>query len=110
MSSVSKAPVSIGRDFTSWPAIFAGTSQTVAAGGSSQQSGAIGEDTTILQVFSTVDCFLAFGANPTALDNGTSMFLPAGVMAYYGVQPGTKVACIKQEDSDDGLLYMTEGA
>jgi hypothetical protein len=86
-------------------AIVAGTSSTVAFTASSVQSSAFGAETTIIRVISTEDCFLKFGANPTAAT--TDMFLPSGAIGYFGVTAGEKVAAIRSSAS--GTLYITEG-
>lgn len=87
-------------------AIFPGTSQTRTFTGTSAQSSAITAGVTIVRLFATQDCFVAFGANPTAA--ATSMFLAAGIVEYVGVTGGDKIAAI--QSSAAGTLYITEGA
>lgn len=86
-------------------AILPGTSQKITTSGSSQQSSAFQANSSILRLCATADCFIAFGANPTA-DN-TAMFMPAGLCDYYGIVPGQKLAVIQSTAA--GILYMTEG-
>lgn len=88
-----------------FPAIYKGTCQTISFTGSSQASNATGAFVTIVRVFATKDCFLNFGSAPTAAS--TDMFLPAGIIEYFGMIPGEKIAAIRS--SDNGTLYITEG-
>lgn len=87
-------------------AIYAGTSQKVSFDGH-VESAALGSRTSIVQVSSTQDCHLAFGATPVAVADGTNMFLPKGTVQRIGVAPSTKISAIK--DSSAGILYITEG-
>ena len=80
-----------------------GTS-VVAISGSSAASSAFASQTTIVRVVSTTDCFIRFDANPTA--TSSHMYLPAGVVEYFRVTPGHKVAGIQR--SAAGNLYVTE--
>lgn len=88
-------------------AIYPGASQKVAFDGS-VASTALSGMTSIVEVSSTQDCHLAFGAAPVAAADGTCMFLPKGVVRRVGVQPNSKIAAIK--DSAGGNLFITEGA
>lgn len=90
-----------------FPAIFVGTSQKVAIGASSVQSTAVGAGTSVVEVCSDQDCFIAIGQNPTAVAN-TSCFLPAKTKRLYGCNGGDKVAVIQSVSA--GNLYITEGA
>ena len=87
------------------PGVSPGVSQVVAIGGSSAQSSAVGANTTAVLVCSTVACFVAVGANPTAVAN-TSMYLPANTPLFVGLAGGQKVAVIQA--SGAGSLYITE--
>ncbi len=87
-------------------AIVPGDSHTRSVGASSAQSAQVGTKTSIVRLFCTVDCFIKIGANPTAA--ATDMFLPGGIIEYYGCNPGDKVAAI--QSSTGGTLYITEGA
>ncbi len=91
----------------SFEAIYAGVSQKVVTVVGSTQGSAFTAKTSVIRVFATKDCHLAFGADPTAVADGTNMFLPAGMIDYIGVTPGQKVAAIR--DAADGVLYITEG-
>ena len=59
-----------------------------------------------MRLFCTQDAYVAFGANPTA-NTTSSMFLPGGIIEYYGVTPSTKIAVIQSTAA--GTLYITEG-
>ena len=87
------------------PVIKIGSTTTVAIGGVSAQGPAIGAN--IVRLVSTADCFIAFGANPTA-NNTTCLFLPAGVPEYFQYNSGDKVAVIQSTAA--GNLYITAAA
>lgn len=86
------------------PALTPGDSQRVAVGVSSAQSAALSSETIIVRVVADVDCYLAFGANPTATN--TDLFLAAGDTEYFGVTPGTKIAVLRS--AGDGYLNIVE--
>ena len=90
-------------------AITPGVSQKVSYTGTAAQSAAFGANTYIAQFYATTDCWILFGANPTATASaGTSEFLPGGMVMYYGVTPGQKVSAIR--DTTSGDLHIIEGA
>lgn len=105
MDRASGKPISNGGD--NFESIYPGVSQKLAFNASAQ-SAALGAKTSMVQLTSTQDCHLAFGANPTAVADGTGMFLPKGLIVRVGVGPATKIAAIK--DSSAGNLFITEGA
>jgi hypothetical protein len=86
------------------PAILPGASQKVALGAASVQSTAI--TGSLIRVVAQSDCHLAFGANPTAVADGTCVFLPAGIPEYFVLISGNKVAVI-QDSSATGNLFIT---
>lgn len=86
-------------------AIRAGTGQVVVVTSNVFNSVAFSPKTTIVRLFSTVDCFLAFGNNPAM--NGSSFFMPGGIIDYIGVDGGMKIQTLRS--STDGVLYLTEG-
>jgi len=89
--------------------ISPGTSQVVLVGASSVQASAFSDGVSVVRVFSTADCWLAFGTNPTAeAESAGSMFLPAGMIEYFERKEGEKVAVI--QSSSSGKLYVTEGS
>ena len=100
-----KAPDTSFLQLPSFDAIYPGTSQKITTSGSSQQSSAFSSNTTIVRLFSTQDCYVAFGTNPTA--TSSSMFLPAGIVEYFGVTESSKLAVLQVTSS--GILYITEG-
>lgn len=96
----------LARDNNNTPvqALRPNTSLTaVTLSGTSAQSGAVSAATTVVRLASTVDCFVAIGANPTAVLN--TCFLPAGSPEYFRCEPGDKVAGIS---SGSGSLYITQ--
>lgn len=87
-------------------AFVPGVTQNVTVGAASLQSAAFGDLTRLVRLAATTDCFVVFGADPTATTS--SMFLPSGAVEYLAVEPGTKVAVIRQ--TADGALNVTEMA
>lgn len=81
-----------------------GASQTRAFTGTSAQSAVMGDNTYVVRLTASADCFVAIGANPTATTSST--FLPAGVVEYVEIFPGQRVAAIQA--SSAGTLYITE--
>jgi hypothetical protein len=60
-----------------------------------------------IRLVSTSDCWVSFGANPTAAIAGVaSILLPSGVPEYFWVYPGEKVAVI--QNSAAGSLNVAE--
>lgn len=59
-----------------------------------------------IRLCSTADCWIAFGANPTASTGAGSLLLPASVPEYFWVKPGEKIAVIRS--SADGVLSIAE--
>lgn len=89
-------------------AICIGTSQVITTSASSQQSTAVSDQTSIVRLFCTKDCFIQIGQNPTVTASGTTgAFLPGGIIEYFGVNPKDKIAVIQASAS--GTLYITEG-
>lgn len=86
------------------PAIFPGAASKVLIGAASAQSGAFGSSTGLIRIACSVGCFIAIGANPVADSN--SLFLPAGMVEYFGVSPGQKIAVI--QNTEAGFLSVVE--
>ena len=86
------------------PALTPGDSQRVAVGSSSTQSTALSSETIIVRVVADVDCYLAFGDNPTATTS--DLFLAAGSAEYFGVTPATKIAVLYT--GSNGYLNIVE--
>lgn len=89
--------------------ISPGVSQSLTVGASSVQSALPQAGVTIVRLFSTVDAWIAFGTNPTAVaEASNSMFLPGGIVEYFEIGVAEKIAVIR--NSTSGKLYITEGA
>lgn len=89
-------------------AIVPGVSQTITTSGSSTQSALLQNATSIVRLFSTTDCFVAFGTNPTATTS--SLFLPGGIIDYVGIPEQQKYKIAAIQSTAAGKLYITEGA
>lgn len=87
-------------------AFYPGTAQKITTSGSSQQL-TLQAQTSLVRLFCTKDCHIKRGTNPTAAADGTSMFLPGGIVEYVAVLPGEKIAVI--QDSTGGTLFVSEG-
>lgn len=87
-------------------AIIPNVSQALAFSSASAQGSALALSTTLVRLFCSQDCFITVGSNPTALGDGTSMFIPSGIVDFIGVQGGQKIAAIRS--TNDGTLYITE--
>lgn len=107
MANKASRKVQVGTPNDGFQAIYPGVSQKKAFNGTSAQSTAVGISTSIVRLVATEDCHLAFGTNPTAVADGTCMFLPADTECYIGIQPSHKIAVI--QDSAGGDLFITEG-
>lgn len=68
------------------------TEQEITIGGASAQSAAFNARTRFVMVHAAAVCALAFGDNPTAVNNRHR--LGAGETRFYGVSPGQKLAVI----------------
>lgn len=91
-----------------WPDIVGrfGTSHTFYASGTSQQTGAFGEGTTLVRVAVsgyTGHVYFAIGTNPTAVDD-TSPMIPMGSVEYFAVKPGEKMAFLQPHG---GTTYVS---
>jgi hypothetical protein len=88
-------------------AVALGLNQAVSFTSSgSAATAAVGVATRIVRLVATVDCHVAFGADPTATTS--SMLLPAGSVEYVAITPGHKVAA--RGASASGTLHVTEAA
>lgn len=84
-----------------------GTSQAVAISGTSAQSAVMPGDSAV--VTPTVDCFVRQGSNPTALADGTDLFLVGGVAYRLNFPTGVRLALITAGGAS-GTAYITPGA
>lgn len=84
-----------------------GTAQVVAIGVASVASAALGTNTNLVILTATSNCWIAYGAAPTAAkDTAGSFYLPANFPQDLAVTPGFKFAVI--EDSAAGFLSIQE--
>lgn len=85
---------------------FSGVSQNVTVAGASaavtNAFGSVGD----VRLVSTTNCWVNFGKTPTAAVAANNIYLPAGVVEYFHVSPGEKVAVI--QDSAGGTLNVAE--
>lgn len=86
---------------------WSGKSDYVAVGAASAQSAVFGTQTYEIRVVSTVNCHINIGQNPTAAAGDNSgIYLPAGLVEYFHVSPGQRLAVI--QDSEGGSLCVAE--
>lgn len=86
---------------------WSGVSDYITVNGTSAQSAAFGANTFEIRVVSTTNCHIKIGDDPTAAaTDNNGLYLPAGVVEYYHVTPGQKVAVI--QDSAGGTLNVGE--
>lgn len=89
-----------------------GQSQAVSISTTSAQSAAIGnsgEGTQTAVIYSTVECFMRQGANPTALATGVDQIIPASTLLRLdNIVGGNRLAFITPTGS--GTVYITPGA
>ncbi len=86
---------------------WSGVSDYITVSGTSAQSAAFGSSTSEVRVVSTTNCHISFGASPTAAaTDNNGIYLPAGVVEYFHVTPGQKLAVI--QDSAGGTLCVAE--
>lgn len=86
---------------------WSGVSDYVSVTSTSAQSAAFGNNTHDIRLVSTTDCHINIGNNPTAAaTDNNGYLLPAGVVEYFHVTPGQKVAVIR--NSADGTLSVAE--
>lgn len=81
-------------------------SQALAISSTSAQSAVIKGQAVL--VTPTVDVFVRQGANPTAVSDGTDIFLLASASYRLAVTPGNKLAF--KTASASGTVYLTPGA
>lgn len=101
-------------------AMIPGTTQNVAIGAASAQATAFQNTTSVVRLFSTVDCYVQFGSSVTGGPTATnaSMFLPGGIVEYFGVPAGAQSSptanvpwqvAVTEATGASGTLYITEG-
>jgi hypothetical protein len=80
-----------------------GAGEKVTTSGTSAQSAVMPANTSMVRVVASAACYLAYGADPTAVNTG-AMYMPAGLVEYFAIKPGEKLAVI--QDSAAGTLYV----
>lgn len=83
-----------------------GLSQALSISSTSAQSAVI--NATSVVVTPTIDCFVRQGSNPTALSDGTDMFLLGQIAYRLSLPRGNKLAF--KTVSASGTVYITPGA
>lgn len=85
---------------------WTGESDVVAYSTSSVQSAAISANIQEVRIVCTSNAWINIGTNPTAAAADDNLFMPAGVVEYFHVTQGQKIAVIR--DSADGNLVVAE--
>lgn len=83
---------------------FSVTVNTASAVSTNAMSEYTSGKTAIVRLCGTVDCWVAVGANPTAANDGTSMYLPAKIPTTIRCPNDYKIAAIA---GGEGTLYAT---
>lgn len=84
-----------------------GLAQKIAVSSTSAQSAALTTPTVVLHT--DVDVYVRQGSNPTAVSDGTDIFVPSGAyVRLVGIQPGNKLAF--KTASASGSVHLTPGA
>jgi len=89
-----------------YQAIYLSIPQHIALSASSQQSSAVGMNTSVLRVVADKACYIAIGANPSATTGGH--YLPANLPEYFACNGGDKVAGLQSATGTN--LFISEGA
>lgn len=79
--------------------------QNLAFTDTSAQSTAV--TSRFVRIVATEDCYYIIGADPTAVTNGASAFLPAGVCEVVRIEPGQKIAAIRS--TTNGTMNIIPG-
>jgi hypothetical protein len=80
-----------------------GSGMKVTTSGTSAQSAVMPANTQIVRVVCSAASYISFSADPTA-DTTTSIYMPAGLVEYFAIEPGEKLAVI--QDSAAGTVYV----
>jgi hypothetical protein len=83
---------------------YSGDSDVVAYTTSSVQSAAVPANFYEIRVVCTSNAWINIGTDPTATAGDDSLYMPAGLVEYFHVSPGQKVAVI--QDSGGGNLVV----
>ena len=82
-----------------------GSSEAVAYTGTAGTSAAMPANTSVVRVTLTTNGFISFGTAPTAVADGTDVFMAAGVIEYFPLPAGHKVSAIQSASA--GTMYVT---
>lgn len=85
---------------------WSGQSDVVTVGASSAQSEVFNSNIFDIRVVSTTNCWINIGTNPTAAAADDNLYMPAGLVEYFHVSPGQRLAVI--QDSAGGSLIVAE--
>lgn len=86
---------------------WSGVSEYIVVGAASAASAAFGANTREIRVVSTTNCHINIAEAPTAAATSSNgIYLPAGVVEYFHVSPGQKVAVI--QDSGAGVFCVAQ--
>lgn len=83
---------------------YSGVSDVVAYAGSSVQSVVVPDYMYEARVVCTSNAWINIGANPAAAAADNNLYMPAGLVEYYHLSPGQKIAVI--QDSASGNLCV----
>jgi hypothetical protein len=79
----------------------------IVVSNTSTQSAVWGTNTFEVRIVSTTNCHVNIGQNPTAAaTDNNAFYLPAGVVEYFHVSPGQRLAVIR--DTADGVMTVSE--
>ena len=88
-----------------------GARQIVSYNASVAMTNPVSDDTDLLMLIATTDCWFALATSPTAIaGNAGSMFLPANTYVFWPIPKGQslKVAAIKATGGSAGVLVVQE--
>jgi hypothetical protein len=83
---------------------YSGVSDVVAYTGTSVQSVVVPANIHEIRVCCTSNAWINIGQDPTASAGDNSLYIPAGLVEYFHVSPGQKVAAI--QDASGGNLVV----
>jgi hypothetical protein len=83
---------------------YSGVSDVVAYTGTQGQSAAVPANIHDVRVVCTSNAWINIGTDPTATAGDNSLYMPAGVVEYFHITPGQKIAAV--QDSGAGNLVV----
>lgn len=109
-----RPPSSQGDNFD---VLYQGVCQKKAFAGTSVQATAFQKRTSVVRLIADHPCHVKIGlasdnsgAGPTAVGDGTCMYIAANVETRVGVPAGGSVLAVIEDGSTAGNLYIMEGA